>query len=142
MLPPRVILAAVDFSEPSRVALGCAARLARHTGAALHVLHAEDQMLAAAARHAGVDLAGETRDELKAFTRAALPPGDWAPVYHVVGGNGVEVICDIARRERADVIVVGMHGMSGAERGGAPGSIAYRVLTTAEVPLLMYLPRD
>ena len=27
-----------------------------------------------------------------------------------------------------------------AERGGAPGSIAYRVLNLAQVPVLMYLP--
>ena len=69
MFPPRVVLAAVDFSEPSRVALVCAARLARQCGAELHVLHAEDPLLAEAARAGGVDLAGETRDELLASLR-------------------------------------------------------------------------
>ena len=49
MFPPRAILASVDFSEPSRVALTCAARLAKQCRAHLHVLHAEDPLLASAA---------------------------------------------------------------------------------------------
>jgi len=28
------------------------------------------------------------------------------------------------------------------ERGGAPGATAYRILTMAAVPVLMYLPED
>ena len=42
MIPPRVILAPVDFSEPSRASLQFAVALARYTDAALHVLHAQD----------------------------------------------------------------------------------------------------
>lgn len=116
MFPPRVVLAAVDFSACSRVALTCAARLAKHAGAELHVLHAEDPLLAGAARAGGVDLARETRDELGAFMQSAAPAGDWTPIHHVIAGRAVDVIRDIAARERADVVVVGMHGMSGAER--------------------------
>src|SRR5688572_4137106 len=116
MFPPRAVLAAVDFSEPSRAALVYAARLARQCKAILHVLHAEDPLLAGAARAAGIDLPSETREELGAFMQDAAPAGDWAPLDHVVTGPAVDVICDIAARERADVIVIGMRGMSGAER--------------------------
>ena len=116
MFPPRVILAAIDFSEPARVALRYAARLATQCDAELHVLHAEDPFLAGAARAAEVDLARETREELTQFVQSAAPAGNRAPRYHVVGGSSVEVICDIAERERADLIVAGMHGMSGVER--------------------------
>ena len=83
MFPPKVVLAAVDFSEPSRVALTCAARLAKQCGAELHVLHAEDPLLACAAQKAGVDLTRETRDELTAFMQSAAPAGEWAPIHHV-----------------------------------------------------------
>src|SRR5688500_5325930 len=114
MFPPRTVLAVVDFSEPSRVALMCAARLARQCHATLHVLHAEDPLLAGAARVAGIDLTTETRDALGAFVQSAA--GDWAPMHHVVTGSAVDVIRDIAVREGADVIVIGMRGMSGAER--------------------------
>lgn len=116
MFPPQVVLAAVDFSESSRLALVYAARLAKQCGAELHVLHAMDPFLAAAAREAGVDLTGETRDELTSFMQRAAPAGEWAPIHHVVTGSAVDVIRDIAERERADVIVLGMRGMSGAER--------------------------
>jgi nucleotide-binding universal stress UspA family protein len=116
MFPPQVVLAAVDFSDASRAALTYAARLATHTGARLHVLHAEDPMLAEAARALGIDLTRETREELGVFLASAALAGDLAPVRHVVAGPAVAVIGDIAARERADVIVVGAHGMSGAAR--------------------------
>lgn len=136
MFPPRVVLAAVDFSEPSRVALVFAARLAKQSGAELHVLHAEDPLLAGAARAGGVDLTVEIREELGTFMRRAAPAGDWAPMHHVVTGPAVEVIRDIAVRERADVIVVGMRGMSGAERA-LFGSTTEGVLRKAETSVLV-----
>lgn len=136
MFPPKRVLAAVDFSEPSRVALRCAARLAKQCRADLHVLHAEDPMLAAAARESGIDLAGETRDELAGFMQSAAPAGEWTPVHHIVSGQAVEVIGDIAQRERADVIVIGMHGMSGAERT-VFGSTTEGVLRKADTSVLV-----
>lgn len=116
MLPPRTVLAAVDFSEASRVALTFAARFARHVGAELHVLHALDPLLSAAASAGGTDLMRETREELDAFMAAARPADDWASLHHVVAGPGVDVICEIAARENADLVVVGARGMSGLER--------------------------
>jgi nucleotide-binding universal stress UspA family protein len=137
MLPPRVVLAAVDFSEPSRVALNVAARLAIQSGASLHVLHAEDPLLASAARAAGVELASETRGELQAFVQSAVPAGRLAaPALHVVTGPPVETLCDIAQREKADVVVMGVHGMSGAERA-LFGSTTEGVLRKADVSVLV-----
>ena len=136
MFLPRAILAAVDFSEPSRVALTYAARLAKHTGAQLRVLHAEDPLLAVAARQAEIDLARETREELEAFMQSAAPADDWAPLHDVVTGQPVEVICDIAMRERADLIVIGARGMSGAERRMF-GSTTEGVLRNAEQSVLV-----
>jgi nucleotide-binding universal stress UspA family protein len=136
MFPPRIVLAAVDFSEASRVALNCAARLAKQCGAELHVLHAEDPLLAGAAREAGVDLTRETRDELTAFMQSAAPAGEWAPTQHVVTGPAVDVIRDIAERERADVIVIGMRGMSGVERTMF-GSTTEGVLRAADRSVLV-----
>jgi nucleotide-binding universal stress UspA family protein len=136
MFPPRAVLAAVDFSEPSRVALSFAARLARQSSAPLHVLHAEDPMLAGAAHATGIDLAGETRDELARFVQGAASPGGPPPITHVVAGPAVDVIRDIAAREGADVIVVGMRGMSGAERT-IFGSTTEGVLRKADTSVLV-----
>jgi len=116
MMPPQSILAAVDFSEPSRAALNFALRLARQCGAALHVLHAEDPLLAAAATTSGVDLSRETREELTRFVESVARPGGSAVQYHVVIGAGAATICNVAHREQMDVIVMGMHGMSGPAR--------------------------
>ena len=136
MFPPRIVLTATDFSDPSRVAIGFAARLAVHAGAALHVLHAQDPLLATAARTTGVDLAPETLDELKTLTASAVPAGAPAPRLHVVAGNAVDVIADIAQRERADVIVLAMHGMSGVERAMF-GSTTEGVLRKADTSVLV-----
>jgi nucleotide-binding universal stress UspA family protein len=116
MIPPKVVLAAVDFSESSRRALTFAARLARHADARLHVVHAQDPLLANAARAAGVDIDAETRAELSRFMQSAPPAGDWSPFQEVADGLAVGVLCDAADRENADVIVVGVHGMSGIGR--------------------------
>lgn len=116
MFPPHVVLAAVDFSESSQVALTFAGRLAKHCNSELHVLHAEEPMLAAAARATGTDLSAETRTELCNFVRSACPSVRPVAGHYVVEGVAADVICDVARRESADVIVVGAHGMSGVER--------------------------
>ncbi len=135
MIPPRSILAAVDFSDASRVALGFAARLAKHCHAQLHVLHAEDPLLAAAARATGVDLARETREELGRFMQAAFPAGDWSPLHHAIEGAPADVICDIADREQVDLIVMGTHGMTAAARA-IFGSVTEGVLVRARVSVL------
>ena len=136
MFPPQVVLAAIDFSDAARVAVTYAARLAAQTDAALHVLHAEDPLLATTAAASGIDLDRETRDELAAFLKSALPGGGRLPVQHVVSGPAVDVICSIALRENADVIVVGAHGLSGAERRMF-GSTTEGVLRNAERSILV-----
>lgn len=116
MIPPRSVLAGVDFSDASRVALTFAARLAQHCRAELHVLHAEDPLLSAAAAHNGIDLSNETRKELQAFVDAARPAAECRPHLHAIVGPAVDAISDAAVEHAADVIVVGSRGMSGATR--------------------------
>src|SRR4051812_14400172 len=99
MFPQRV-LAATDFSEPSRVAFGFAARLAVQSNSELHLLFAEDPLLCAAARMNGIDLAREARLELDTFVAPAHLPAGLAVHRHVVGGHAVDVICNIACREQ------------------------------------------
>jgi nucleotide-binding universal stress UspA family protein len=136
MVPPKRILAAVDFSETSRVALGFAARLARHSQAELHVLHVEDPLLCAAARTEGIELSRQAREELNTLVaKLALPPGIVTHI-HALGGPAVEVICNIAFRENADLIAIGAKGMSGAERL-VFGSTAEGVLRQSTVPVLL-----
>ena len=139
MIPPRSILAAVDFSDTSRTALDFAARLAAHTDAALHVLHAQHPLLHEAAHRAGVDLSKESCDELHRTIDGVQPTRECEPHLHVINGPAVDVIVNIATRECVDLIVVGSHGMSGAERLMF-GSTTEGVLRKASVPILV-VPR-
>ena len=136
MIPPRSVLVAVDFSDSSRAALAFGARLAQHAGAALHVLHAEDALLAAAATHTGVDLALETREELSRFVASVVPGPTLQVHHHVVVGAAVQTICNTAVREQLDLIVMGMHGMSGVARAMF-GSTTEGVLKQATTSVLV-----
>ena len=136
MIPPRTILAAIDFSDTSKGALIIAARLARLCSAHLHVVHAEHPLLSAAALHSGIDLARETRDELKTFVESAPPAAACAPQLHSENGAAVDVVLELARQLRADLIVVGGRGMSGTERL-AFGSTTEGLLRRSEVSVLV-----
>jgi nucleotide-binding universal stress UspA family protein len=134
MFPARSILAAVDFSESSRAALEFAARLANHCSGTLHVLHVQDPLLAAAAQSERIDLIGESRDELVRFTQRGVAVDRPRLQHHVVTGRSTLAICDLAVRERVDLIVLGMHGMSGTARA-LFGSTTQGVLQQSAVPV-------
>jgi nucleotide-binding universal stress UspA family protein len=136
MIPPRAVLAALSFSEPSRVALVLAARLARHCGADLHVLYVEDPLLDAAARHVGIDLARHTERELLRFISDAWPAVLCSPQVHVVAGADVDVILEVAHRQAADLIVIDGARISGAETFFF-GSRTEGLLRRADVSLLV-----
>jgi nucleotide-binding universal stress UspA family protein len=136
MMPPRAILAAVSFSDSSRVALVLAARLARHCDAELHVLHVEDPLLDAAARYEGIDLSTETYAELQRFVADAWPAAQCLPQTHVLAGAAVDVILDVAHRHRADLVVVDSGRMSSAERR-VFGSTTEGLLRRADVSVLV-----
>ena len=87
MIPPRTVLSAADFSDASHASLHCAARLAARCGAALHVMHAIDPLLAVAAKAQHIDLPADTRAELVTFCREAGLPSAVTPALHVkIGG--------------------------------------------------------
>jgi nucleotide-binding universal stress UspA family protein len=136
MMPPRVILAAVSFSDSSRVALVLAARLARHCDAELHVLHVEDPLLAAAARYEGIDLSTETYAQLQRFVAGAWPAAQCLPQTHVLAGAAVDVILDVAHRHRVDLVVVDSGRMSSVERH-VFGSTTKGLLRRADVSVLV-----
>ncbi|MGE0593398.1 MAG: universal stress protein [Vicinamibacterales bacterium] len=138
MNQPASILAATDFSDASRVAVGLASRLAHHTGGTLHLVHVEEPLLVAAARHGHIDLAAETRRELEAFAATLVPPPARAE-YQVARGDAVTALLETAARLDADVLVVGRHGMSGPAHL-VFGSVTEGLVRHAELPLLVVPP--
>jgi len=130
MMPPARVLAAVDFSDASRTALSCAARLARHCHGELHVVHVPPLALPAA----------QTSADLRAFVDATPNAAGAYPRCHNVPGEAARVIRDIAKRECCDVIVVGAHGLS-VEDAYPLGPTTERLLHEGDIPVLV-VPRE
>jgi nucleotide-binding universal stress UspA family protein len=141
----RTILCPVDFSSPSRLALRCAAAVARLSAGEITVLYVEDPLLSAAASAARFDtalLAKQTNAELTRFARGALA-GCRVPAravrFLVLIGRPAKEIPAAAVRLGADVIVMGTRGL-GRARGFVLGSTTEAVLAKARVPVMAVPP--
>lgn len=133
------ILAAVDFSSASALALDNAARLARRLGAELMVVHVHQVPAAAFA-----DGTGDGGDE--AVVRRLERELEVFAREH--GGAGIAFECGVSQGEpafeivraaedlKADLIVVGTHGRGGLAHM-VMGSVAEDVIRRAGVPVLV-----
>ena len=139
------ILVAVDGSAAANKGLREALRLAKAEGAKLCILHVLDEFYA----FAGYDGLGPMQDLIPAFreggkrilakakaaaAQARVPAQ--AVMREVVGGPAAGPIVREARKQRADLIVLGTHGRRGMRRL-VLGSDAEQVVRTAPVPVLL-----
>jgi len=136
----RSLLCAVDFSEPSRLALQYAAALASGRDVGLTVLYANDPLLVAAASVALHDrtLARRSAKELKQFIHETLRDTSLRGVRvksRVCVGTAHDQIVKAAVAGRTDLIVMGTHGLTGADRWFM-GSTTLSVLQKTRVPVL------
>jgi nucleotide-binding universal stress UspA family protein len=135
VLPPARILAAVDFSEPSRTALHFASRLARQSHAELHVVHIADPGLSAVARSAELSLREDLTKELRRFAAEAPLPEERTR-YHTICGSPGSAIQALAHRESCDLLVVGTHGSCG-DNPYPFGSTTEELLRDSDLPVLV-----
>jgi nucleotide-binding universal stress UspA family protein len=140
----RSVLCPVDFSEHSRRALEYAVAIASRGKAALRVVYVNDPLLVAAVAAALHDrhFAQRSAIELRDFVGATTATGARAGVRltsHVSIGNPSEQILKAANNRRVDLIVLGTHGLTGADRLFM-GSTTLSVLQRANVPVLA-IPR-
>lgn len=132
------ILAPVDFSDSSVQAARVAAGLAASVGARLvlaHVLrpvHAVGRWRAAAQDQESSNLAAAGSRMARLVQSLDLPA---PPETELRTGNAAEVIGEIAEARQVRLIVMGLRGAGGL-LGPAPGSVTYRVLCLAAVPVL------
>jgi nucleotide-binding universal stress UspA family protein len=143
MLPPKLILSPIDFSDSSHAALEVAADFATRFGAELLLVHVMpaipdlpenvsilkegeyDQSLTDAAAERLADLAGTlAQKNVKARTEMGT-----------ANDVGMELV-RIAEHEHADMIIIATHGMTGWHRI-AFGSVAEKVVTQASCPVLV-----
>lgn len=133
------ILAAVDFSAPSLTAVDTAAQLAERFSATLTLAHVVFPLtippfapsLLDETNTARLEDARRRLNELgKQFTRARQSE----PVISMAAP--ADAIAALARDGRAQLIVMGLASDEGY-RAPRPGSIAYRVLCSTTVPVLV-----
>ena len=139
------ILVAVDGSAASTKGLREALRLAKAAGAKLCILHVVDEFYA----FAGYDGLGPTADLVPLFREGGRKVLDKAKraadaarvratvvLREMIGGPAAGPIVREARKQRADLIVLGTHGRRGVRRL-VLGSDAEQVVRSASVPVLL-----
>jgi universal stress protein E len=142
--PHQGLVAAVDFSEPSKHAVREARRLGFLDGPRLVLLHAFTPIARDVMHYASVDTrvvqehvseeSLRAREELVAFCRdVEIPPGE--ADLRIADGHPERVVSDVIAATDADLLVLGTRGASGLKRV-LMGSVAERLLRTVEVDVL------
>lgn len=142
MLEWKRVCCAIDFAEPSRVAMVQAVELAKRFDAQLTVVHvlvrppsAESDVLVSSRGVAAIE--AEKAEELLAVWRADAERRGGRPVRaRVLWGEPAAEIVRHAREERCDLLVLGTHGRSGVARV-VLGSVAERVARQSPCPVLV-----
>jgi nucleotide-binding universal stress UspA family protein len=116
---PSVVVVGTDGSETAGAAVGRAIQLCRLAGAQLHVVTA----------YLGDETAAGEHDRVvEAAADRARGLGVADVVVHRILGTAGEVLCDVAKRHGADVVVVGNQGMDRRVRfGNVPNWLAHHL---------------
>ena len=151
--PIRHVVAATDFTTTGSAAVEVAFQLARAHDADLTIIHAHEPVgahypgsaallpelivdqIEASARERIVEQLTEARDSL--VSRSSAGSMD-APVTHVVvaDGDARTVVCELALKAAADLIVIGSHGKSQVS-SWLLGSVTRDVAAAAHCPVLV-----
>jgi nucleotide-binding universal stress UspA family protein len=144
------ILVPTDFSKNAQAAFETAYDLAKQLGAKLFVLHVQDESTLRIALKEGLVEAASTDEELQnkihelirtRFSKmlAGVAQGDVAIEYLHQHGDPKKKIVEYATEINADLIVVGMHGISAVTEllRTLLGSVAESVLKKSPCPTLV-----
>ncbi|MGB9634194.1 MAG: universal stress protein [Chloroflexaceae bacterium] len=143
----RTILAPLDGSKVAEQALPTAARIARASGAALHLVHVHTEDARDPIFVNGLPVIDERLHSLAAEhervylerTAATVAGDDLEPVAVRLSGPVVRTLLRYARDVNADLIVLTTHGRSGFDRLWL-GSVAESLARQAHAPLLLLRP--
>lgn len=133
------ILAATDFSDSSVAALEYAVQLARRFSATLALTHVVEPLTVLPQWRPLVEESDETRvdaarDRLKALAEKCCGPQKCETIVSL--GRPADMIGSIAADRGAQLVVMGLSSDQGP-LSPRPGSIAYRVLSSTTVPVLV-----
>jgi nucleotide-binding universal stress UspA family protein len=147
VLPLQRILCPTDFSDFSHEAIEKGAELARHFGAELCVLHVMPTLQQTPGLRPFQEFTGSDPGQLEAATRkgAEHEMGEVIERHHlndvrvralIRRGYPADEIVSAADEEKADLIVLPTHGLTGW-RSHIFGSVAEKVLRLAHCPVLI-----
>lgn len=135
------ILVPIDFSETSRKVLKYAVPLAEKFGARIILVHVvepriypENLVIPAEIEDMNIRLMRNGREMLQRLREHVVAPEIKSDVF-VVLGKPYQQIVDVAKTEKADLIVVATHGYTGLKHAFL-GSTAERVVRYAQCPVL------
>jgi nucleotide-binding universal stress UspA family protein len=130
----QTIVVATDFSASAAAATEWAMELAQAHGAQIVLAHAIETELPALTEAQG--LVRDVRQKLES-ARADLKAGTVVVCTECGSGRPWDVIAEIARNAKADLIIVGAHGQSRfSER--VVGTVADRLIKSTSVPVLVH----
>ena len=141
----RRILVAVDGSATSMKGLREAIRLAKDDRAQLFIVHVVNELYAFAnleGMTAGMDIVPALREGGRRVLAKAMALADKEGIgaktlmRETPGGAAADIIVREARKQRADLIVLGTHGRRGLRRA-VLGSDAEQVVRRSPVPVLL-----
>ena len=134
------ILVAVDGSEHAQRAARYAAQRARETGCSIDLLHVGKAVMA---WEVGPLASGDAVERLHEAESAKVidecaPAFEGSPdmACHVVVGDPADTILEQAQKLGANEIVIGSRGLN-ALGAAVLGSVAYKVLNDASVPVVV-----
>jgi nucleotide-binding universal stress UspA family protein len=151
--PSYVIVAGIDFSRSSALALDEALRLAaEHPGAVLQVVHVassygpmvrlelEHDIRTVALEEATAAVKSHVQQRVNERKAAGLAQPQEVTTQLCIGGASEEIVRAAAELE-ADLLVVGTHGRTGVKRL-LLGSVAEAIVRKAGCPVLVVREKD
>ena len=135
------ILCPLDFSAASAGLVAYAAALAVATGAELRLLHVCEPQEDPAGQQPDAAVFAPCKEQLHALRTAAEQAGVAQVHVGMVRGEAAPEIVAEARRQQADLIVIGAHGQTGLTRF-LMGTTAEIVLRTAPCATMLLKSAD
>jgi nucleotide-binding universal stress UspA family protein len=132
------IIFPTDFSHCGDAALVYATALARESGGTVLIVHAEEPTVAYGGGEMYYGILEPDYHELQRMLHEVKPADPAVAFEHrLLRGDGdpAKLIVDAAKKEEADLIVMGTHGRTGVKRA-LMGSVAEAVVRRAPCPVL------
>jgi nucleotide-binding universal stress UspA family protein len=133
------IIFPTDFSHCGDAALDYATALARESGGTVLIVHAEEPTVAYGGGEMYYGILEPDYHELQRMLGEVKPADPAVAFEHrLLRGDGspAKKIVDVAKQEKADLIVMGTHGRTGVKRA-LLGSVTEAVVRRAPCPVLI-----